>query len=237
MMSTRTSFLVWWGLPILCAGLGAVLANYVDMDGGAGMGRTALLLVVGYFAVVGFLAVIFRVRQSQVLFDDRARFDKPVEAAMVAMCVPILAAGIWFLGSSFLADLGPSRTFDGRLQTVDAVGAFGRTYAIDLDETGYPLILQCRLQRNCGSPVPLLQLKPGTLIQAELLDGQVIGLKVAGKPYVDPGRQRTLRLLFDGGLLALLVLYTGAFTAVAVRLLVGEQADETDAMDTVWSDK
>lgn len=235
MMSARTSFLVWWGLPILCAGLGAFLANYADMGGG--IGRTGLLLILGYFAVVGALAIIFRVRQSQVLFDDRARFDKPVEAAMVAMCVPILVAGIWFLGNSFLADLGPTRTFEGRLQTVDEVGAFGRTYAIDLDETGYPLILQCRLQRNCGSPVPLLQLKPGTLIQAELLAGQVIGLKVAGQQYVNPGRQRTMRLIFGGGLLALLVLYTGAFTAVAIRLLFGDQDDEPGVANAAWGDQ
>lgn len=237
MMSARTSFLVWWGLPILCAGLGALLANYANLDGGGGMSRTTLLLILGYFAVVGALAVIFRVRQSQVLFDDRARFDKPVEAAMVAMCVPVLIAGIWFLGGALLADLGPTRTFDGRVQTVDAVGAFGRTYAIDLDETGYPLILQCRLQRNCGSPVPLLQLKPGTPIQAELLDGQVVGLKVAGQQYVDPGRQRTMRLLISGGLLALLVLYTGAFTAVAIRLLFGDQGDDAETLNTAWGEQ
>lgn len=230
MMSARTSFLVWWGLPILCAGLGALLANYANLDGGGGMSRTTLLLVLGYFAAVGALAVIFRVRQSQVLFDDRARFDKPVEAAMVAMCVPVLIAGIWFLASAFRADLGPTRTFDGRVQSVDAVGAFGRTYAIDLDETGYPLILQCRLQRNCGSPVPLLQLKPGTPIQAELLDGQVIGLKVAGQQYVNPARQRTIRLFTSGGLLALLTLYSVAFTAVSIRLLFGE-SDDVDILN------
>lgn len=231
MMSPRTSFLVWWGLPILCAGLGALLANYANLGGGGGMGRTTLLLVLGYFAVVGALAVIFRVRQSQVLFDDRARFDKPVEAAMVAMCAPVLIAGIWFLASAFRADMGPTQTFDGRVQSVDAVGAFGRTYAIDLDETGYPLILQCRLQRNCGSPVPLLQLKPGTPVQAELLDGQVVGLKVAGQQYVDPGRQRTIRLLVSGGMLALLALYAVAFTAVAIRLLFGDQGDDVENLN------
>lgn len=236
MMSARTSFLVWWGLPILCAGLGALLANYANLDGGGGMGRTALLLILGYFAVVGALALIFRVRQSQVLFDDRARFDKPVEAAMVAMCVPVLVAGIWFLVGAFRADLGPTRTFDGRVQSVDAVGAFGRTYAIDLDVTGYPLILQCRLQRNCGSPVPLLQLKPGTPVQAELLDGQVIGLKVAGQQYVDPGRQRASRLFIGGALLALLALYTVAFTAVAIQLLFGDQDDDAEVR-TAWSDR
>ncbi len=231
MMSARTSFLVWWGLPILCAGLGVLLASYANLDGGGGVGRTTLLLVLGYFAAVGALAVIFRVRQSQVLFDDRARFDKPVEAAMVAMCVPVLIAGIWFLANSFLADLGPTRSLDGRLQSVDAVGAFGRTYAIDLDETGYPLILQCRMQRNCGSPAPLLQLKPGTPIQAELLDGQVIGLKVAGRQYVDPARQRTVRLLTGGGLLALLALYSVAFTAVSIRLLFGDLVDDADVLN------
>lgn len=237
MMSARTSFLVWWGLPILCAGLGAFLANYLDMAGGGGISRSALLAVVGYFAVVGFLAVIFRVRQSQVLFDDRARFDKPVEAAMVAMCVPVLAAGIWFLVSSVIADLGPTRTFEGRLQSVDTVGAFGRTYAIDLDETGYPLILQCRLQRNCGSPVPLLQLKPGTPIQAELLDGQVVGLKVAGKQYVDPDQQRRMRLLIGGGLLVLLALYTATFAAVSIRLLFAGEEGQGQPGETVWSDQ
>jgi hypothetical protein len=235
MMSARTSFLVWWGLPILCAGLGALAANYSSMDGAGGIGRTALLLVLGYFAVVGFLAVIFRVRQSQVLFDERARFDKPVEAAMVAMCVPVLAAGVWFFASGFIADLGPGRTFSGRLQSVDAVGAFGRTYAIDLDATGYPLILQCRLQRNCGSPTPLLQLKPGIPIEAELLNGRVLGLKAAGQQIVSPGRQRVGRLLFGGGLLALLVIYSAAFTVVSVRLLFGDP--EQDETDSVWGDK
>ena len=38
MMSARTSFLVWWGLPILCAGLGALLANYANLDGGGNDG-------------------------------------------------------------------------------------------------------------------------------------------------------------------------------------------------------
>jgi len=237
MMSARTSFLVWWGLPILCAGLGALAANYSSMDGGAaGIGRTGLLLILGYFALVGFLAVIFRVRQSQVLFDERARFDKPVEAAMVAMCVPVLAAGIWFFANGFIADLGPGRTFGGRLQSVDEVGAFGRTYAIDLDATGYPLILQCRFQRNCGSPTPLLQLKPGTPIEAQLLNGRVLGLKASGEELVSPSRQRAGRLLLGGGLLALLVLYAAAFTAVAIRLLFSDDENEPQTADP-WADK
>ena len=42
MMSARTSFLVWWGLPILCAGLGAFLANYLDMTGGGGISRSRI---------------------------------------------------------------------------------------------------------------------------------------------------------------------------------------------------
>lgn len=236
MMSARTSFLVWWGLPILCAGLGALAANYSGMDGGAGgLGRTALLLILGYFALIGFLAVIFRVRQSQVLFDERERFDKPVEAAMVAMCVPVLAAGVWFFANGFIADLGSGRTFSGKLQSVDEVGAFGRTYAIDLDATGYPLILQCRLQRNCGSPTPLLQLKPGTPIEAELLNGRVLGLKAGGKQIVSPGTQRAGRLLFGGGLLALLVIYSAAFTLVSARLLFGDP--DEDGTEAAWGDR
>ncbi|KRB41587.1 hypothetical protein [Phenylobacterium sp. Root700] len=228
MMSARTSFLVWWGLPILCAGFGALVANYVGMDtnvGPGGLGQGPLLLIGGYFAAVGLLAVIFRARQSQVLFDDRARFDKPVEAAMVALCAPVLVAGLWVFTTGFLADFGPSQTVRGRLQAVDEIGAFGRSYAIDLDNAAYPLLLQCRLQRNCGSPTPLLRLKAGSPVEAEVLNKRMLGLKVAGQELVSPVRQRTIRLAFGGGLLAALLLYTAAFVLVSTRLLLGHDGE------------
>ncbi len=237
MMSARTSFLVWWGLPILCAGFGALVANYVGMDGDFSANAPKLgplLLVGGYFAVVGLLAVIFRARQSQASFEERARFEKPIEAAMVAMCVPVLIAGLWVFTTGFLADFGPTQTVRGRLQSVDEIGAFGRSYAIDLDKTAYPLLLQCRLQRNCGSPTPILRLKPGTPIEAQLLDGRVLGLKVAGQDFVSPLRQRAIRLVLGGGLLAALLLYTAAFSLVSMRLLFGEADSATADRNTAW---
>ena len=152
MMSARTSFLVWWGLPILCAGMGAGVAAFMGQGGTFGVrpGQIGpLMLLGGYLVAVGLLAVIFRVRQSQAAFDDRDRFDKPVEAALVALCAPILALGIWVFANGFLGDFGPIRTVSGKLASIDQIGAFGRSYGIALDRSPRPLILECRLRRNC----------------------------------------------------------------------------------------
>ena len=83
MISPRTSFLVWWGLPILCAGLGALAAAYLGENGAFSSRPPAALLVVCgvYFAAVAALALVFRLRQGQAAYDERQRFDKPVEAA------------------------------------------------------------------------------------------------------------------------------------------------------------
>ena len=70
-----------------------------------------------------------------------------------------------------------------------------------------------------------------------MLDGRVIGLKVAGQQYVDAGQQRTMRLLIGGGLLALLALYTAAFAAVAIRLLFGREEEPDESLNTVWIDQ
>lgn len=228
MMSARTSFLVWWGLPILCAGLGALAAIYAGSGSAFGFGprRGALLLVAGYFVLVGLLAVIFRVRQSQVTFDDRQRFDKPVEAAMVAMCAPILLAGLWVAATSFVADFGPTQTIAGKIESVDQVGAFGRSFAIDLDRTARPLILECPLDRRCGSPVSLMQLKVGSPAELRILNGDVIGVRSADRQLVDPGSQRSLRLVFGGAALLLLIGYSAAFVGVSMRLLFGAPEDE-----------
>jgi hypothetical protein len=225
MMSARTSFLVWWGLPILCVGLGAAVAAYLGEGGlfGRGPGQIGPLMAAGaYFAAVAFLALIFRIRQSQVTFDDRDRFDKPVEAAMVALCAPILAAGIWVAGKSLIGDLQPSRSVSGKLESIDQIGAFGRTYGIDLDRTATPLMLECRLRRNCGSPVPLLQLKPGAAIDLELLQGKILGLRADGRELVDPGSKRTARLVVGGAVLLALILYALSFVLVSVQLLFGD---------------
>ena len=229
MMSARTGFLVWWGLPILCAGFGALIAAYVGEGGafGRGPGQIGPLMVIGaYFALVGFLAVIFRVRQSQMTFDDRERFDKPVEAAMVALCAPILAAGIWLLAKNLAHEMGPSRTLTGKLESVDQVGAFGRTYAIDLDRTAVPLMLECRVRRNCGSPIPLLQLKPGQAMEIELLNRRVLGVRADGRELVSPSAQRAWRLALTGGGLVALLAYTLAFIGVSMSLLFAASEDE-----------
>lgn len=229
MMSARTGFLVWWGLPILCAGFGALIAAYVGEGGafGRGPGQIGPLMVIGaYFALVGFLAVIFRVRQSQMTFDDRERFDKPVEAAMVALCAPILAAGIWLLAKNLAHEMAPSRTITGKLESVDQVGAFGRTYAIDLDRTAVPLMLECRVRRNCGSPIPLLQLKPGQAMEIELLNRRVLGVRADGRELVSPAAQRTWRLVLTGGGLVALLVYTLAFIGVSMSLLFAAPEDE-----------
>lgn len=237
MMSARTSFLVWWGLPILCAGFGAMAAAYLGERGmfGRGPGQIGPLMLIGvYFAVVGLLAVVFRMRQNQASFEGRDRFDKPVEVAMVALCVPILAAGIWLFAAGLKADLGPSRTVAGPLQSIDRVGAFGRSFGIDLETTASPMILQCRLARNCGSPTPLMRLAPGTAVEVEVLHGKVLGLKAGGRQLVDPAVQRNWRVgLGSVGLIALL-LYGVAFVVAAMRLLF--DADEPEPQfPTYWT--
>ena len=232
MMSARTSFLGWWGLPILCAGLGAGAAAFAGQGGifGSGPGQIGpIMLAVGYFAAVGLLAIILRIRQNQVALGDRNRFDKPVEAAIVALCAPILALGLWVAASGFFADFGPSRTITGKLSSIDQVGAFGRSYGIDLDRTGKPLILECRIRRNCGSPTPLLRLQPGARVEMQILKGEVLGLKADGKVLVDPNSQRIWRLMFGGAILLLLVLYTLAFAGSSMRLLFAGEADEGEA--------
>lgn len=239
MMSPRTSFLVWWGLPILCAGLGASIAAFASQGGIFGPGPQQigpLMLVGGYFAAVGLLALIFRIRQSQVVLgDDRSRYDKPVEAAMVALCAPVLGLGIWVFASGFLADFGPSRVIAGKLETVDRAGAFGRSYGVDLDRTAAPLILECRIDRNCGSPVPLMRLKPGARMEVEVLNGRVLGIEADGRQLIDPQAQRLWRLLFGGAVMALLVVYTAGFIGAAARLLFGHDEPEGEDAFVTWN--
>jgi hypothetical protein len=235
MISPRTSFLVWWGLPILCAGLGALAAAYLGENGAFSSRPPAALLVVCgvYFAAVAALALVFRLRQGQAAYDERQRFDKPVEAAMVAMCAPILLAGLWLFAASFLADFRPSHTVQGKLSSIDRIGAFGRSYAIDLTNTTTPPVLKCRLQRDCGSPVPLPRLQPGAQMAVELLNHRVIGLTADGRQLVDPGPQRTWRLLVGGGALALLIVYAAAFVGASMRLLFGQE--EEAEPQTYWN--
>ena len=237
MMSSRTSFLVWWGLPIMSAGLGGFAAAFAGEGGdfGRGPGQVGpLMLIVGYFAIVGLLAFVFRVRQNQVAYDDRQQYDKPMEAAMVALCVPILAGGIWMMASSFWGDFGQSRTISGKLQSIDQVGAFGRSYGIDLDVTATPLMLECHVERNCGSPVPLLSLKPGTPVKVEMLNSKLIGLRADGQTLVDATEHRRWRLLFSGAGMALLIIYSAAFIGVALRLLFGD-AEEAEPAPQYWT--
>lgn len=237
MMSARTSFLVWWGLPILCAGLGAMAAAYLGEGGmfGRGPGQIGPLMLIGaYFVVVGLLAIIFRMRQNQASFQDRDRFDKPVEVAMVALCVPILAAGIWLFAAGLKADLGPSRTVTGKLESIDRVGAFGRSFGIDLNTTASSMLLECRLDRNCGSPFPLMRLKEGAQMEVELLHGKVLGVKADGRQLVDPAVQRNWRVgLGSLGLIALL-LYGAAFVVAATRLLFDADEPEPE-FPTYWT--
>ena len=237
MMSARTSFLVWWGLPILCAGLGAMAAAFLGEGGmfGRGPGQIGpLMLVGGYILVVGLLAVVFRMRQNLAAFEDRDRFDKPVEVAMVALCAPILAAGIWLIAAGLRADLGPVRTVAGQLEHIDKVGAFGRSFGINLVTTASPLILPCRVERNCGSPVPLLRLQPGAKLELELLNGKVLGLKADGRQLVEPAVQRAWRVGFAAAGLVLLLAYGAAFVVASLRLLLdaGEPEPETP---TYWT--
>ena len=237
MMSARTSFLVWWGLPILCAGLGAMAAAFLGEGGmfGRGPGQIGpLMLVGGYILVVGLLAVVFRMRQNLAAFEDRDRFDKPVEVAMVALCAPILAAGIWLIAAGLRADLGPTRTVAGQLEHIDKVGAFGRSFGINLVTTASPLILPCRVERNCGSPVPLLRLQPGAKLELELLNGKVLGLKADGRQLVEPAVQRAWRVGFAAAGLVLLLAYGAAFVVASLRLLLdaGEPEPETP---TYWT--
>jgi hypothetical protein len=186
------------------------------------------MLLGGYLAAVGLLAVIFRVRQSQAAFDDRDRFDKPVEAALVALCAPILALGIWVFANGFLGDFGPIRTVSGKLASIDQIGAFGRSYGIALDRSPRPLILECRLRRNCGSPVPLMRLQPGSAVEIHVLKSAVVGLSANGRTLVDPNSQRRARLLLGGAALAGMVFYSLAFAAASFRLLFGRDEREEE---------
>jgi hypothetical protein len=238
-MNARTSFLVWWGLPILGAGLGALIATYA----GAGFGSdragrlTPLLAIVLYIAVAGFVAVIVRMRQSQVALGEGARFDRPVEAALVAMCAPVLIAGLWVFLAGLIADFGSTRAITGRLESVEQVGSFRRSYFLDLDTTSQPLILECYGRRNCGQPQPLLRLPQGVAVEAEMLGDRVLGLTVANRQVLHAGTQRFLRLLVDVALLVLMIFYTAAFSMVAFNLLWPEEDEDAEgesAAEAMW---
>ena len=162
------------------------------------------------------------------------RTAQPVEAAMVALCAPILVAGIWLMAAGLRADLGPSRTVAGQLEHIDKVGAFGRSFGINLATAASPLILPCRVERNCGSPVPLLRLQPGAKLELELLNGKVLGLKADGRQLVEPAVQRAWRVGFAAAGLVLLLAYGAAFVVASLRLLLdaGEPEPETP---TYWT--
>lgn len=233
MMSARTGFLVWWGLPILCAGFGALIAAYAGEGGafGRGPGQIGPLMVIGaYFALVGFLAVVFRARQSQMRFDERGRFDKPVEAALVALCAPILAAGIWFLSKTLAQTTAPTRIVTGELQSISRVGGLGRTYAIDLDRTAVPLLLECRFRPECGSAIPLNQLKPGQAMEIELLRSRVIGVKADGREVVSASTQKSWRMALTGAALVALLIYTLIFIGVSMALLFAPPEDDEEGL-------
>jgi hypothetical protein len=239
-MNARTSFLVWWGLPILGAGLGALIATYAGAGFGSDrVGRlTPLLAIVLYFAAAGCVAVIVRMRQSQVALGEGARFDRPVEAALVAMCAPILIAGLWVFLAGLIADFGSTRSVSGRLEGVEQVGSFRRSYFLDLDTTTQPLILECYGRRNCGQSQPLLRLPTDATVKADILGDRVLGLTVADKPVLHAGAQRFLRLLIDGALLVLMILYTAAFSMVAFNLLWPEEDEEVEGEnggEAMWS--
>ena len=229
MMSSRTSFLVWWGLPILCAGLGGGVAAFLGQGGlfGSGEGQIGpLLLLGGYFAAVGLVALFLRMRQNQAMVQDRERFDKPVEAALIALCAPILVLGIGVFAKGFADNFSPSYTVAGKLMRIDRIGAFGRSYGVSLEGSPRTVIMKCRLQTNCGSPTPLLGLHAGDAIELKIRSGEALGLTANGRVLVNPAVQGWTRLLLSQALLAAAAIYTLLFASVSTRLL--STPDESD---------
>jgi len=231
-MDARARFLIWFGLPVLSAGLGAGVALFTGAVEGLGFGdihMTPLVAVGLYLVVAALVAVVVRMRQGQVALGDGERFDKPVEAALVAMCAPVIIVGLWAFGANLVDDFGGVRKVSGKIVEVEAIGGLQRAYAFHLDSGAEPLFLECYGRPNCGQATPLLRLPKGAQADLYLRGEDVVGITVDGKNVLKPFGQRAWRMLVDGMLLVLMILYTTAFAYAAASLLW--PAPEDDEVD------
>ena len=84
MMSARTSFLVWWGLPILCAGLGAMAAaQLMRAARAAEPGLEDALMAGDLSPLLGWLRREVHAHGSRLGFQDllRSATGKPLDPA------------------------------------------------------------------------------------------------------------------------------------------------------------
>ncbi|UTP39510.1 hypothetical protein M9M90_20235 [Phenylobacterium sp. LH3H17] len=230
-MDPRARFLLWFGLPVLSAGLGAAIAILTGIVEGFDVGglRLTPLLAVGlYVAGAGLVAVIVRMRQSQLALGDRERFERPLEAALVAMCAPFIVAGLWAFGANLFNDFGSVKKASGQIERVEAIGGLRARYALTLDNAVQPYVLPCYGRPNCGQAVPLMRLPKGAKADLYLSRNEVIGMTVDDKNVLKPFGQRAWRIVVDGALLVLMVLYTTAFLYTAASLLWPEDEDEEE---------
>jgi len=230
-MDTRALFLVWFGLPVLSAGLGAGIAILTGMMDGFDVGglRLTPLLAVGLYVLgVGAVAVIVRMRKSQVALGEGERFEKPMEAALVAMCAPLIVAGLWAFGANLFNDFGSVRKVSGEISRVEAIGGLRARYALTLDNAAQPYILPCYGRPNCGQAVSLLRLPKGAKADLYLSRNEIVGMTVDEKNVLKPFGQRAWRIVVDGVLLVLMLLYTTAFAYTAASLLWPQEDEEPE---------
>ena len=231
-MDARTRFLIWFGLPVLSAGLGAGIALLTGMIDGfdvGGVRLTPLLIIALYVLGVGAVAIIVRMRQSQLALGEEKRFERPIEAALVAMCAPVIVAGLWAFSSNLINDFGSVKKVSGDIQRVEVIGGLRARYALTLDNAVQPYILPCYGRPNCGQATPLMRLPQGAKADLYLSRGEVVGMTVEGKNVLKPFGQRAWRIVVDGVFLALMLGYTAAFALTAAGLLWPD--DEEDDVD------
>ncbi|WP_309643044.1 hypothetical protein [Phenylobacterium sp.] len=236
-MDTRALFLVWFGLPVLSAGLGAGIAIFTGMMDGFDVGglRLTPLLAVGLYVLgVGAVAVIVRMRKNQLALGEGERFEKPMEAALVAMCAPLIVAGLWTFGANLFNDFGSVRKVSGEISRVEAIGGVRARYALTLDNAAQPYILPCYGRPNCGQAISLMRLPKGAKTDLYLSRNEVVGMTVDEKNVLKPFGQRAWRIVVDGVLLVLMLLYTAAFAYTATSLLWPQEEEEEPEDEAVY---
>lgn len=221
--------ILWWGLSIIALLLGIGMAGFIMLGGQAPRGAELLLCGL-YWALTGGASLLARIQMARADLASAGKHRRRADLSLLLAGAPLLAVGLWASQAELRTHMHAPTMVAGQIERLQSYGGRRSTKGVRIWLAGR----ETALEWDCGWFLcsrrdKVMAVPQGASVEVAVVGDKAVGLRTADGWLMDPKVEQRKLLVWDGVILGVVILLTGAAVFYAWRWTFGWRARDRKA--------